>query len=208
MTRTNGRQAGSTPEKGPRIVPAGKPGAGGLPRRPEGDGAAEATLGAGASRRPCVPFCPNARREILAIDPGPTRSAFVRWDGQRVIDSAWCDNGEVRDVIAMNRRKGPIAIEMIASYGMAVGADVFQTCVEIGRFVEVAEGHALLVFRRDVKMHLCGSARAKDANIRQALLDRLGPVGTKKAPGPLYGVKSHIWAALAVAITYEAGAPA
>jgi hypothetical protein len=108
----------------------------------------------------------------------------------------------------MNRRKGPIAIEMIASYGMAVGADVFQTCVEIGRFVEVAGEHVSLVFRRDVKMHLCGSARAKDANIRQALLDRLGPVGTKKAPGPLYGVKSHIWAALAVAVTYEAGAPA
>jgi len=78
--------------------------------------------------------------------------------------------------------------------------------VEIGRFAEVSRGSASLVFRRDVKMHLCGSARAKDANIRQALLDRLGPVGTKKAPGPLYGVKSHIWAALAVAVTYEAGA--
>jgi hypothetical protein len=114
----------------------------------------------------------------------------------------------MRDEIAMNRRNGPIAIEMIASYGMAVGADVFQTCVEIGRFVEVAEGNVSLVFRRDVKMHLCGSARAKDANIRQAMLDRLGPVGTKKAPGPLYGVKSHIWAALAVAITHEAAVKA
>jgi hypothetical protein len=66
---------------------------------------------------------------------------------------------------------------------------------------EVAEGRAELVFRRDVKLHLCGSARAKDPNIRQALLDRFGPVGTKKAPGPLYGVKSHIWSALAVAVT-------
>jgi len=50
MTRTNGRQAGSTAGKGPRIVSAGKPGAGGLPRRPEGDGAADGTQGAGASR--------------------------------------------------------------------------------------------------------------------------------------------------------------
>jgi hypothetical protein len=139
--------------------------------------------------------------EIIAIDPGPTKSAFVIWDGRIVIDSAWIDNHEIRDVISMHRRKCTIAIEMIASYGMAVGADVFQTCVEIGRMQEVAEGRAELVFRRDVKLHLCGSARAKDPNIRQALLDRFGPVGTKKAPGPLYGVKSHIWSALAVAVT-------
>jgi hypothetical protein len=138
---------------------------------------------------------------ILAIDPGPVKSAFVIWDGRIVIDSAWIDNHEIRDVISMYSRKCTIAIEMIASYGMAVGADVFQTCVEIGRMQEVAEGRAELVFRRDVKLHLCGSARAKDPNIRQALLDRFGPVGTKKAKGPLYGVKSHIWSALAVAVT-------
>ena len=30
---------------------------------------------------------------------------------------------------------------------------------------------AMLVYRRDVKLHLCGQARAKDANVRQALID-------------------------------------
>jgi len=83
---------------------------------------------------------------------------------------------------------------------------VFQTCVEIGRFREAAARHTgdeniQFVFRKDVKMHLCQSMRAKDGNIRQALLDRFGPVGTKKTPGPLFGVKSHVWAALAVAVT-------
>ena len=138
--------------------------------------------------------------EILAIDPGPLKSAFVRWDGERVIECAWIDNADVRETIRMCWQS-QIAIEMIASYGMAVGADVFQTCVEIGRMVEAAGGCVSLVFRRDVKLHLCGSARAKDSNIRQALLDRFGPVGTKKTPGPLFGVKSHIWSALAVAVT-------
>ena len=138
--------------------------------------------------------------EILAIDPGPVKSAFVRWDGERVIECAWIDNADVRETIRMCWQS-QIAIEMIASYGMAVGADVFQTCVEIGRMVEAAGGCVSLVFRRDVKLHLCGSARAKDPNVRQALLDRFGPVGKKKTPGPLYGVKSHIWSALAVAVT-------
>jgi hypothetical protein len=89
---------------------------------------------------------------------------------------------------------------MIASYGMAVGKEVFETCVWIGRFVEVARVEPRLVYRRDAKLHLCHSPRAKDANVRQALIDRLGPQGTKKNPGPTYGMRSHLWAALAVAV--------
>ena len=49
--------------------------------------------------------------------------------------------------------------------------------------------------------------RAKDANVRAALIDRFGPskrkaIGLKATPGPLYGVHSHMWSALAVAVTY------
>lgn len=141
---------------------------------------------------------------ILAIDPGPKQSAYVAWSNGRVVYCGLEDNFCVRNQIRGRPTGSALAIEMIASYGMAVGADVFSTCVEIGRMVEVADGKATLVFRKDVKLHLCGSARAKDANIRQALIDLYGTVGTKKNPGPLYGVKSHIWSALAVAVTAEA----
>ena len=145
---------------------------------------------------------------ILAIDPGPERSAFVLWDGRTVVDSGWVENAEARDHVARHARTGNrIAIEMIASYGMAVGASVFGTCVEIGRMVEVATANGTapqLVFRKDVKLHVCGTPRAKDANVRQALIDAYGPVGTKGRPGPLYGVKSHVWSALAVAVTAAA----
>ena len=114
------------------------------------------------------------------------------------------ENADLFELIACHG--GPIAIEMIASYGMAVGKEVFETCVWIGRFVQAAGvDRVRLVYRKDVKLHLCGSPRAKDANIRQALIDRWGgkaeAVGTVKRPGPLYGVKSHAWAALAVAVT-------
>jgi len=145
---------------------------------------------------------------ILAIDPGPERSAYVVWGDGRVVDSGWLENFDVRVRVSYYAREQQrIAIEMIASYGMAVGASVFNTCVEIGRMGEVAKAHGVdaeLIFRKDVKLHVCGSPRAKDANIRQALMDTYGPVGTKKHPGPLYGVKSHVWAALAVAVTAEA----
>ena len=46
---------------------------------------------------------------------------------------------------------------------MAVGREVFETCLWIGRFVEAwYEPDAVqLVYRRDVKLHLCGSARGQ-----------------------------------------------
>jgi hypothetical protein len=143
--------------------------------------------------------------EILAIDPGPEESGWCIYRGGRVMASGVMSNYKLRDEIQQGISY-VLAIEMIASYGMAVGREVFETCVQIGRFIECAPVRieVRLVYRKDVKMHLCGTPRAKDANIRQALIDKIGPQGTKKAPGPTYGVKSHAWAALAVAVTAEA----
>lgn len=144
----------------------------------------------------------NQRRVILGVDPGTTQSAYCRWDGASVLASGIVDNDELLRLLQSGELTDGVtmaAIEMIASYGMAVGREVFETCVWIGRFVERCDTPWRLVFRKDVKLHHCHSVRAKDANIRQALIDRFGPPGTKKQPGALYGVKSHVWAALAVA---------
>lgn len=151
------------------------------------------------------PLASRARESrILAIDPGTTESGWCLLDRDIVVTSGVMPNAEVVAMLAVGS-KGPytLAIEMIASYGMAVGREVFETCVWIGRFTQAwhSPEAVKLVYRRDVKLHLCGSPRAKDANIRQALLDLLGPQGTKKQPGPTYGVKSHAWAALGVAVT-------
>lgn len=139
---------------------------------------------------------------VIGIDPGPDQSAYIEFDGSRVWRRGIVANKELQDMISF-LGQSPIFIEMIASYGMAVGASVFNTCVAIGWLECEADArglHSHRVFRKDIKLHLCQSPRAKDANVRQALLDRLGPQGTKKAPGPTYGVKSHEWAALAVAV--------
>ena len=51
-------------------------------------------------------------------------------------------------------------------------------------------------------MNLCKTMKAKDSNIRQALIDRFGEVGTKNKQGWFYGFKKDIWSAYAIGITY------
>jgi hypothetical protein len=134
---------------------------------------------------------------IFAIDPGNEKSAFVLYDTEQkiIIDKRILDNGlllvYMRDVVY-----DELAIEMIASYGMPVGKTVFDTCLWVGRFVQAAlPCKAHLIYRKDEKMFLCASMKAKDSNIRQALIDLLGKETTK-------GCSKDIWAALAVAITF------
>lgn len=150
---------------------------------------------------------------LLAIDPGNTHSGWVviDVDTRRALAFKKTRNEELRRSIrAGDFDDCPIArIEMVASYGMAVGADVFETCVWIGRFVEtlIATGvEPELVKRHPVKLHHCHSARATDANIRQALVDRFTPgqpnhgKGTKATPGWFHGFHADIWQAYALAV--------
>jgi hypothetical protein len=150
---------------------------------------------------------------ILAIDPGTTESGWVLYDGSRVVESGVKTNAAMLGYLSLVPREHEmrLAIEMIASYGMPVGKEVFETCVWIGRFKQAwhSPDAVQLVYRKDVKLHLCGTTKAKDPNVRQALIDLFAPtgggktpqIGTKSQPGPLYGVSSHAWPALGVAIT-------
>lgn len=145
---------------------------------------------------------------VLAIDPGDKQSAFCLYNGTSILDFGILPNEQVIERMEWwTSRYAPcpdLAIEMIASYGMAVGANVFETCVWIGRFMQAWDLRSPVtrVKRGEVKMHLCQSMRAKDGNIRQALIDRFGPPGTKKQQGVTYGISKDVWAALAVAVTY------
>ncbi len=153
----------------------------------------------------------NQHQRILAVDPGPTRSAWVLFDMEReeLVRHEIAENQDLVDdlhggLLIANQT----VVEMIACYGMPVGRDVFETCVWIGRIVQACKMPFSFVYRKDVKLHLCGSARARDANVRQVLIDRFGPgrdkaIGRKAQPGPLYGVKKDIWAALGVAVTHS-----
>ena len=139
--------------------------------------------------------------KIFAIDPGPAEAAYVIWNGSVILDKGKIPSERILPLLGMHERDCIIVCEMIACYGMAVGAEVFETCVWIGRYLEKLQGKMQRMKRLECKMHLCHSARANDSNIRQALIDRLGAPGTKKAQGTTYGVTKDIWAALAVAVT-------
>jgi hypothetical protein len=145
---------------------------------------------------------------VLAIDPGPIESAYaiLHRKDLRVMSFQKADNYTIRS-LCRQLSCHDIRIEMIASYGMAVGASVFETCVWVGRFMEVSmDQHERVgrVFRREVKLHLCGNPRAKDANIRQAIIDKyesMHGVGVTKKGGMLYRASKDVWAAIGVGIT-------
>ena len=145
---------------------------------------------------------------ILAIDPGNIESAYCIIDKEtyKPVVFEKIDNKVLREKIVNELCRYPIetvAIEMVASYGMPVGATVFETCVWIGRFIESVKcPNTHFIYRKEEKMNICGSMKAKDSNIRQALIDRFGEVGTKNNPGWFYGFKADIWQAYAVGVTW------
>lgn len=148
--------------------------------------------------------------KILAIDPGTTESgvAIVQMPEFRLLWFAKLKNEDVCKV-AKRYDFDEVAIEMVACYGMPVGKDVFETCIWIGRFIEQLERHKIsFVYRKEEKQCLCGSLKAKDSNIRQALINRYAKhdykngKGTKKAPDTFYGVSKDVWQAIAVGVTH------
>lgn len=158
---------------------------------------------------------------ILAIDPGPVESAYA------FVEAATCkpiafdklENTTLLQALRVGALPDGklfdpdyVAIEMISSYGMPVGVEVFQTCVWVGRFAEAVHHgwwprkHVRLTPRGAVKRLLCGTTTAKDSNVIQAVKDRFAPgvrnygKGTKDEPGFFYGFKKDVWQAYALAV--------
>ncbi len=153
---------------------------------------------------------------ILGIDPGTKESAYVIWDDaiEEVIEKDILPNAVLANIFSQRapfwlRYWERIAIEMIDNNGQAVGNETFETVLWIGVFLkslgcDLSDIHKYLVYRRKVKINLCGTMKGiHDSNVRMALINRFGPPGVKAAPGKLYKVTSHMMSALAVAVTFS-----
>ena len=150
---------------------------------------------------------------ICAIDPGSTESAYCLMgsDAKPHLFAKVANN----DINLLIRNYAPnltaVVIERVASYGMPVGREVFDTCEWIGRFTQTAADQKIpvnYVLRQEEKLAICKSPKANDATIRRALIDRFAVhdfkngKGTKKNPDFFYGFKADCWAAYSVALVY------
>jgi len=159
---------------------------------------------------------------VLGIDPGPTNSGAVIYDSE-AREVLWSHKSittsAALDLISeVSARFGLdlVAIERMQSYGIA-GSSLLRTA-EVGGMLHHCTSNLGLdvvwLYRREVLRGLDVTGKGnRDSLVRQRLIevhggDRASAVGTKAKPGPLYGVASHAWAALAVAVVagMEAGA--
>ena len=170
---------------------------------------------------------------ILAIDPGSEHSGVAYYNADdhvvvwaddlpnNILSALICswNDGLYADLSTV------MAIEQLENQGQFVGRTTFDTGEWIGRFRQAWEmggRESYRISRRDVKTVMCGgntytdpdSGAQKTVNdtiVSRAVRNRFSAtgggkrpeVGTKAAPGPLYGVKgSHQYSAIAIALTW------
>ncbi len=165
---------------------------------------------------------------ILGIDPGPERSAYVllgRGDNYGepgvLLAKDHLDNEQLLEDLPL---ADVCVVEFTKSYAIPVRPEqvgkrayfpqaVLDTTLFIGRLMEVwrvmtsRKIETLTAVKvRNVVCEGSGKGTPGDAQVLAALCDRWGfkshhgAKGTAKNPGPLFGVKEHIWDALAVAV--------
>lgn len=147
--------------------------------------------------------------KVLSIDPGSKESAFVTFNTEddSIQNHGFMLNEDLLQSIKNSSGIDVLAIESIEGFGLTAGQELFDTCFWSGRFCQLFELLKRKLFvkigRKKIKVHLCGHSSAKDKDIREALIYRFGEPGIKSAPGKLYGISGHGWAALAVAVYYS-----
>lgn len=145
---------------------------------------------------------------IIGIDTGTEYTAMVvcRYKDMKPIYHQKLPNAQIERelVYPLIHFDCFVAIELLENHGMPIGATTIQTIIEIGRIQKIVEQNHrqwMLVKRSEEKLCICNSVKAKDGNIRQALIDIYGEKGTKKQPGFFYGFRADEWQAFAIAHT-------
>lgn len=153
---------------------------------------------------------------LLAIDPGSSESAWVELDGERVVAHAKVANDDLLAMLRLGHLvPAVVVIESMSPRGLPTSLQEMEAMWWAGRLAEAASRHSEIhrLARDEVKLRLTGRrSKVNDASVRAVLIDRYGGVGGKEAavgrkaaPGPLYGVRADVWAALAVGLAWQDG---
>lgn len=145
---------------------------------------------------------------ILAIDGGTTQSGYCRMtDDFKLVDFGKIDNEDLL-IIVMSGEYDKLVYEQFQSYNMPIGQSTIRSVEWNGRFAQAAFARGKpygFLYRKDEKMHFCNTVKAKDANIRRALIERFAKFdfktgrGTKNNRDYFYGVSNDAWTAIAIA---------
>ena len=149
---------------------------------------------------------------IFAIDAGTTQSGFCIMDSEtyKPLFFGKEDNEEVLKYV-IEGCYDVLVYEEFQSYGMSVGKSTIASITWNGRFIQAAVSlfkPFYPIYRSEEKITICGSMKAKDANIRQALIDRFAEFdlkqgkGVKAHPDFFYGFAKDSWSGFAIAYTF------
>jgi hypothetical protein len=151
---------------------------------------------------------------LLSIDPGTVKSGYCITNINKLPTLIKFGNIYNKDLLNIIETKkiDYFAIEIIISMGQRVGKSTFTTCEWIGKFclqAELLKIKSFRVPRKDITKYLVPpKIKRNDKNVRAAIMSlypkkgkgKEPQKGTKENPGPLYGVASHVFSALALAI--------
>lgn len=157
---------------------------------------------------------------VLAVDPGSSISGYVVLTDDNVItDKGIVDNEEM--LLMMNSQVADhCVVEKPGAHVMTIKATghpyipehVKETLIYFGRLQAYWEllsdsGEFYAMARRDALKYVTGKgSRVGDKEMRAGLISLYGgpdAIGLKKNPGPLYGISSHMWAALGLGVAYH-----
>lgn len=146
---------------------------------------------------------------VLAIDPGPLSCGVVIYDSSHPLVLERFKDASVDFALEMisDAEGYLVAIERVQSSGFS-GASLLETSEVVGRLHQRALDcglPVLLMYRREVCSALHVHGAGKDRQVRERMIEIHGgskevAVGKKASPGPLYGVASHAWQALGLAV--------
>lgn len=151
--------------------------------------------------------------EILSLDVGTKMSGYCIADGNTLkpIEFGKINNEDLLKIVK-EKNYDLMLYEEFQSYGMAIGESTITSIKWNGRYIQSAldrEKKVVPIYRKEEKMCLCQTMKAKDSNIRRALIDRFAihdyknGKGTKKNPDWFYGFKADVWSSYAIVVTYH-----